>query len=158
MSEQHQIEKLNQIKDQLSQMVPPGFVGALIHDKVEILDAHPALASMLGYEPSELVGKTVLELASPEARSLILKKILLKYDEPYETVALKKDGTTFPIEIYSQAIAGHKNIRAMAIRAVTNRQETEVLAALHQAKSELELNLSNFQNQFVKKQIKGYLC
>ena len=55
-------------------------------------------------DPSEMVGRESLDLAAPECRELVRTRILESYEEPYEAVGLRKDGTTFQGEIHSKAI------------------------------------------------------
>ncbi len=61
-----------------------------------ILEANPALARIFGYEkPEELIGLNGLDFAAPEYHQLIRNNILSGSEEPYEVVALRKDGTRF---------------------------------------------------------------
>jgi len=141
-------EELREIKEKFSQAFSPGFKGIIIHEKVNILDVDQSLAKMFGYELPEIIDKTILELIIPEARSLILRNILLKQEGLFETVALKKDGTTFPIEICSRTIPGQERpVRAIAIREIPEHQQTKMLEAIQKAKSELEISLKASTNQ-----------
>jgi PAS domain S-box-containing protein len=74
-----------------------------IHDQGIILDANQTLARMFGYELSEVIGMNVLEFAAPKWRDFLLQKIQEGYEKPYEGMAMKKDGTFFPAEVYGRA-------------------------------------------------------
>jgi len=54
---------------------------------------------MLGYSRSELIGKPVMEVVAPESRDLVAEAIRSGRLEPYEHLALRKDGTVFPVEV-----------------------------------------------------------
>ena len=97
---------------------------------------------MFGYQPSEIIGMTALSLSTPESRSIVLRNILSKYEEPFAAIGLKRDGTTFPIEIFSRAIS-HRGqmIRVMGIRELTEREPAEVVRTLQEAKKELKIEV-----------------
>ncbi len=82
---------------------------------------------MFGYdEASEVVGKTPLDFVAPESRDLVRQRVSSGYEEPYEAVGLKKDGTTFDIEVRGRITSyrGH-NVRVTALRDITERKRAE---------------------------------
>ena len=78
--------------------------GILIHDHGTIKDANQAIAEMFGYKTDELIGMNGFELLASESRDLALKHIQTGYLEPYEAVALRKDGSKFPVELQAKMI------------------------------------------------------
>ena len=50
---------------------------------------------MFGYTDKELKTKSVLDLATPETRPIVLESIIKGYEKPYEAMGLRKNGTTF---------------------------------------------------------------
>jgi PAS domain S-box-containing protein/putative nucleotidyltransferase with HDIG domain len=102
------------------------FEGLIIHDKGKILGVNRQFAKMHGYKISELFEIDAFAPVAPESRDLILKHIQEGYEKPYEAVALRKDGSTFPIEIRAKKIPYHgKMVRATAIRDITERRQAE---------------------------------
>lgn len=100
--------------------------GVVVHEKGRIIDANHTLAAMFGYEEAELIGMTALELAAPESRELITKSITTGSDKPYEVTGLRKDGSTFPIEVRSRAMSYQgRMVRVGALRDITERKEGE---------------------------------
>ena len=107
--------------------------GIAIHEEGRILEMNRAFAAMFGYEPSELVGTSVLELLAPEYRDTAFDSIMSGYEEPYEAVYLKRDGSASPLEIrgrpttYQGRMAGVATVHDIADR---KHIEEELKAAL----------------------------
>ena len=100
--------------------------GALIHDEGRILDANSTLAMIFGYEASELIGMDAPDLVAPECRDFTLQKRLAGCEEPYEAVALRRDGTTFPFELCGRAVRWDgRAVRMVAVRDLTERKRAE---------------------------------
>lgn len=119
-------ESLRESESHFRQLAEASFEGIAIHDKGNILDANGSLASMFGYEPSEIIGKNALDLTAPESRDLVLRNIMADYDKPYEAVGLRKDGTTFTAELIGKPIQYKgKTLRITAIRDITCQKQFE---------------------------------
>lgn len=149
-------DELEEIKRDFPQPFQGNGVGIIIHEKINILATNQVVALLFGYEPAELPTKTILDLTAPDARSIILKHTLLKYEQPYDAIGLKKDGQTFAIQIRSKAISYRgRMVRATAIREITERQQGEVLEALQRVKSELEAQVRDTTTElrFVNRQL-----
>ena len=132
------IQDLEKISQRFNQSTSAKFEGIIIHKKFRILDVNQTLATMFGYQAPELIGGTILELIAPEARSIVLRNTMVKYEQPYEAVGLKKDGSTLVIEIVSKAISYQEYpLRVMGMRAITLKQTEAVLEDIRQTKAEL---------------------
>ena len=74
-----------------------------INEKGTIISANNSVKRILGYEPSELLGKSVEILAPEELRSEqkenITKAMNKGFLESYETTRIAKDGTQIPVDI-----------------------------------------------------------
>jgi PAS domain S-box-containing protein/putative nucleotidyltransferase with HDIG domain len=102
------------------------FEGIILHDEGKIVDINKQFSTMHGYERAELIGMDSLTPIAPESREIVLKHIQEGYEKPYEAVALKKDGSTFPIEICGKTISYHgKIVRVGAVRDITERKRAE---------------------------------
>ncbi|MBI5198515.1 MAG: PAS domain S-box protein [Nitrospirae bacterium] len=100
--------------------------GIAIHEEGKILLVNRSFARMFGYELSEVIGRNALELAAPESRDLVSQNILSGYDEPYNAVGLRKDGTTFIAEIIGKNMQYQdRPVRITIIRDITERKEAE---------------------------------
>jgi PAS domain S-box-containing protein len=102
------------------------FEGVLVHDNGTILDANETLARMVGYEVSELIGMEASRLVAPESRDFVLRTRLSGYEEPYEAVGLRKDGSTFPAELCAKTVPyDGRTVRVVAIRDVAARKRAQ---------------------------------
>jgi two-component system cell cycle sensor histidine kinase/response regulator CckA len=102
------------------------FEGVVIHDKGKVLDVNRQFATMHGYEVSELLEIDTFTSIAPESRDIVLKHIQEGYEKPYEAVALRKDGSKFPMEIHAKKIPFHgKMVRAATIRDMTERKKAD---------------------------------
>ncbi|MFH1321215.1 MAG: PAS domain S-box protein, partial [Bacteroidota bacterium] len=97
-----------------------------IHDSGKILEVNKTFWKMFGYKEKEVVGMSALDLAAPESRELILKNIITGYEKQYEAVGLRKDGSSFYIELTGKAIPyKDKKARVTVVRDITERKRTE---------------------------------
>lgn len=102
------------------------FEGILIHEPGAILDVNKRFAEMFGYERSELIGTDSVNLVEPAQRKPMAKNWRERIMDLYDSVGLRKDGSTFPMEIKPSEIPYHgRLVRAAAVRDVTERKLAE---------------------------------
>ncbi len=103
------------------------FEAIVFHDQGVLLAANSQFYNMFGYQADELIGKPILEKAlAPESIQIVKEKIVSGSFESYEAVGMKKDGTTFPIEVRPRKWEmGGKQLRAVAIRDLSERKNLE---------------------------------
>ena len=119
-------EALRESEKRLQSLADATFEGIIFTDRGEILDANETHAAMHGYELPEIIGKSVLELAVPKCRDWVRQNILSESEEPYEVVAMKKDGTPFDVEIRVKPSSYRgRDVRVAAVRDVTERKAFE---------------------------------
>jgi diguanylate cyclase (GGDEF)-like protein/PAS domain S-box-containing protein len=119
-------EALRRSEERLRSLADSAFEGIIISDKGEILEANQALTKMLGYELGEMIGRSALEFIVPEHRELVWQKIATEDEEPYEIVAVRKDGTLIHLEVRGRAFYYRgRRVRVTAVRDVTERRAFE---------------------------------
>jgi PAS domain S-box-containing protein len=102
------------------------FEGIALTEQRIVVDLNDQLAQMLGYERSELIGMPVMEVVAPESRDLVAEAIRTNRLEPYEHLALRKDGTVFPVEARARTTwIDDRQLRVTAIRDITERKRLE---------------------------------
>lgn len=119
-------EALHEAEDRFRFLSESTFEGLVIHEQGRIIDANHALATIYGYEHHEMIGLSVLDLATPESHDMIRHNLQIGHDRPYETVGLRKDGSTFPIEVHSKPTYYRgRPIRVASVRDITARKRAE---------------------------------
>ena len=102
------------------------FEGISIAERGTIIEANQQLARMLGYEVDELIGMDLMACVAPTSRELVREHGSAGFDQPYEHLALRKDGTSFPVEVRGKTITYRgRPVRAAAIRDITARKQAE---------------------------------
>ncbi|HQI82589.1 MAG TPA: PAS domain S-box protein, partial [Deltaproteobacteria bacterium] len=102
------------------------FGGIGIHERGIILDCNQGLADMTGYSPDELIGMNGLNLIAPEWREHVMEKIVTGYERTYEVRGLRKDGSTYPLEIHGKNVPYHgRTVRVTEFRDITDRKQAE---------------------------------
>ncbi len=111
--------------------------GVAISENGIVVDANQAMASLFGYSIEEFIGMNILEVAAPESHQLIKDKIRSGYEKPYEAVGLKKDHSTFLMEICGKSIVYQgTSARVTTIRDITDRKRIEEVLSVAKAKAE----------------------
>jgi PAS domain S-box-containing protein len=125
-------EALRESEERFKALAEATFEGVAITQDGKIVETNAVFAEMFGYEHSEVIGMTPLDLAAPEFREALRNIRALGLEEPYEAVASKKDGTTFDIEVREKwsHYKGHP-VRVAALRDITERKKNE--AALRES-------------------------
>jgi len=102
------------------------FEGIVISDNGFFLDANDQFTRMVGCEASDLTGKKVMDFVAPESRDMVLGHIRSGYEQPYEHLAVKADGSIFPVEVCGKTIPYEgRNVRVTAVRDITERKQAE---------------------------------
>ena len=126
------------------------FEGILLDNNGIILNVNRVLAQIAGYEMDELIGKNGFELATVESQKLIRKNIASGYEKPYRVTAIRKDGSTFPVEIQAKIIPhGWQNIRVAPVRDITERHKENLLKLQNQTLIELASSKAFIQGSLI---------
>ncbi|MCA9893332.1 MAG: PAS domain S-box protein [Anaerolineae bacterium] len=121
-----QAQALRQSEARFRALSEAAFEGIAIHDQGRILDANHSALAMFGLDTSDLEGLTIQRIVPPESFAVAARHIAEDYDKPYEITGLRKDGTTFPIEIQAKSIANDGGrVRVVGVRDLTVRKELE---------------------------------
>lgn len=101
--------------------------GLLFVNQDIIRDTNSVVLRMLGIDESqELVGKYYTDVIAPKYRVELSGQNLLQDGRTYETVALRKDGVTFPVEIQSRQVNFEgESIHVISLRDITEKKKTE---------------------------------
>jgi len=153
----------NQAKDSIFLIDP------VIDDGPVILEANKAACDTHGYTYEEIIGKTIASLDDAEAEKEVperTRRLLAGETLVFEANHVRKDGSTFPVEISAQIIQIDGKSLILAIdRDITKRKETERIlkaklielqefydfATVRERKiNELNLKISELQSELAK--------
>jgi PAS domain S-box-containing protein len=119
-------EALRESEQRFRRLSASTFEAIVIHDQGRIMEANQTFAKMFGFKLSEVNGMQGLDLVAPESRDLVSRNILSGSEKPYEAVCLRKDGSTFPVEICAGSIPYEGSMaRVKVIRDITERRIVE---------------------------------
>ena len=133
---QEQVDALRESEERLRRLSDASSEAIVITDNDTIVDANEGAVKLLGYEASELIGRGVLELIDPEALPLATERIRTNSEEPYESAALRKDGTVVPIAVRGKPFPYHgRTVRVTLMRDLS--EERNVQEALRVSEQQL---------------------
>ncbi|MCB9419487.1 MAG: PAS domain S-box protein [Ardenticatenaceae bacterium] len=127
ITEQKEAEqRLRESEERLQRFSAVTTEGIIFHHQGKIVDANRALTQMFGYKQEEVIGCEVLDFVAPESFELVMQKIALGVEEPYEALSIRKDGMIFPVEIVARAYEYQgQNMRVACIHDITERKRIE---------------------------------
>jgi two-component system, sensor histidine kinase and response regulator len=102
------------------------FEGIALSEGGRVLEVNKSFVEMFGYGASEVVGMPAVDFVASESREAVAEHISTGSPEPYEAVALRKDGTNFDVEIRGKSSEYQgRVVRLTAIRDITARKRAE---------------------------------
>ncbi|MFZ5799038.1 MAG: PAS domain S-box protein [Desulfobulbaceae bacterium] len=105
-----------------------------LDDGITIKSFNPAASRLFGYEPEEVIGRSIYTLfrLPEEFRQLSGRDVYLDEDfilvteTPYELTGIRKDGSIFPVEIsLSETQLGEERLTIAMVRDLATRKQTE---------------------------------
>jgi PAS domain S-box-containing protein len=115
-------------EERFARMAEATFEGIGIDEGGVLVDANDQLAKMFGYEMIELIGLKVEDLIAPESRAWVQAQTDRQTSEPYEHLALRKDGSIFPVEVHAKRIQFQSRMVVVAaIRDITERKQQQAI-------------------------------
>lgn len=96
-------------RDQFHNLIRAFKFGAIVHQNGELVFINEAAADMHGYDVEDATGRKISEFVAPESLPMILERAAARLQgeatqDVYEYQALKKDGTSFPVQLGAQTI------------------------------------------------------
>jgi two-component system, cell cycle sensor histidine kinase and response regulator CckA len=127
ITERKQAEQaLRESEERFRRLSEATFEGIGICGNDRILDANTQLAEMVGYTHPELIGMPTDQLVAPESRSLVREYVQGGQLDRYEHLALRKDGSVFPVEVRSRPLPEQGlNMRVTIVRDISERVATQ---------------------------------
>lgn len=121
-------EALRESEEKFRALSDATFEAIFLSEKGVCIGQNLSAAKMFGYSAEEALERSTIDWIAPEVREVVSDHMLSEDGEPYETIALRKDGTTFPCEIQGKMIHhGDRTIRVTALRDITDRKKASEL-------------------------------
>jgi PAS domain S-box-containing protein len=119
-----QAQALRESEERFHRLVDSAFEGWVIHQAGRIVMVNPTFASTFGYNQTELIGKLLADLSTPEGHGVTQVAIEENRTAPYETVGLRKDGSQIPIKVAGQPCTFNgKPARIAAVHDLTAEKQ-----------------------------------
>ncbi len=117
-------QALRESEEQFHYLADAALEAIFINQEGICLLANQAAADMFGYQLSELIGMFGTDFIAPESHQIVKEHMLTGSPEPYEVLALRKDGSTFPAAIKAKTMLYKgETVRVTAVRDITEQVE-----------------------------------
>jgi PAS domain S-box-containing protein len=124
-------DQLEETREKYRGLSEASFESIFISEKGICIEQNHTAEKIFGYTNNEAIGRFGTEWIVPEYRDIVLNHMLTSYEEPYEAVALRKNGTTFPCMLNAKMMHYKgRNVRVTSLNDITERKKAE--AAIHQ--------------------------
>ncbi len=121
------LQKLQENEERFRKLSELTQEGLLFVQEGKIKDCNTVMVNILGYEEAkEILQKNYIDFIAPKYRFEWQQNNFLKNNEIKETVAIRKNGDTFPIEIQARNTQyKNESINIISIRDITEKKRTE---------------------------------
>ncbi|MEO8397480.1 MAG: PAS domain S-box protein, partial [Chloroflexota bacterium] len=120
--------ELGESEARFHNLLDASFETIVVHRNGIIIDVNAAVETLVGYKPSEIIGKDAFTFVEPPYHKLMLKHMETNSGEPYEVALRHKNGAVLHAEMRgkSQSYRGEQ-VRVVAVRDITDLKNAEEL-------------------------------
>jgi PAS domain S-box-containing protein len=120
------VTKLKTSQQRYKRLSQAAFEGICIHDKGRIVDANPQFEHMFGFPSGQAKGADCYDLMAPQSMDMVKGYIKSGFEGPYQSIALKTDGSEFPIEVRARQVEmDGKRFRMAVFRDMTEQKKLQ---------------------------------
>jgi len=102
------------------------FDSIFFSEKGICIEQNQMAEKVFGYTTEEALGRYGTDWIVPEDRKILMDNMLAGIEEPYEVMALRKDGTTFPCMLSGKMMYYKgRNVRVTSLNDITDRKKAE---------------------------------
>lgn len=135
-------KELRESEERFKALHNASFGGIFIHDEGIIIDCNLGLSQITGYTLDELIGMDGILLMAESHRNQVIKNTSAGYEEAYEAMGLRKDGTEYPLWLEAKSIPYKgKMVWVVEFRDITKQKHAE--EALVQSEAKLSTMIAN---------------
>lgn len=127
ISSQKQVELHLAKSERRFRLIAESVLEAVIfHNDGVILDANRAAEIIFRTRLELIKGQQILDFVQPEFQESVIRRITNHYEEPYEVIGRRADGTSVEIEVFPREITYEKNrMRVAVVRDITEQKKIE---------------------------------
>jgi PAS domain S-box-containing protein len=118
------LNALRQNEQDFRSLSQAAFDAVLLHEKGRVVSANAQAAAMFRCDVSSLIGRSVFDLTAPEYHAVVRDHVGKDSSARFESVAVRADGTTFPVEVCGVSTDGEGR-RVVALRDLTAQKNAE---------------------------------
>lgn len=155
-------DELREKEERYRALSAASFEAIFISENGICIDANQKATEMLGYEFEEIIGKCGTDFIAPESKELVKQNMLSGYEEPYEAIVQRKDGSTFYSEIRGKMMDFKgRSVRVAVLHDIDGRKQAEKRLIFREniiesasssiATCDLDYNMSYANPTFLKK-------
>lgn len=134
--------ELRESEERFKALHNASFGGIFIHDEGSIIECNLGLSEITGYTLDELIGMDGILLIAESYRNQVIKNTNAGYEEAYEAMGRRKDGTEYPLWLEAKSIPYKgKMVRVVEFRDITKQKYAE--EALVQSEAKLSTMIAN---------------
>lgn len=102
------------------------FAGLSICENNRYVEANNQLGRMLGYQPSEMIGRELTDFIAPEERERVLDNIRAGQEVFLEHTMIRKDGTRIQVEVHGRTVEiSGRRLRFSTLRDITEQKRAQ---------------------------------
>jgi PAS domain S-box-containing protein len=117
---------LEEISEKYRGLSEASFESIFISEKGVCIEQNLAAELMFGYSTEEALTRYGTDWIVPEDREMVMNNMISGHQEPYEAMALRKDGSTFPCVLLGRMMQYKgKNVRVTSLTDITARKNAE---------------------------------
>ena len=100
--------------------------GIVISEAGLVVEVNRAFCALFGYSEREVIGRNATDLITRSNVDAVKRAIDANEEGTYETTCVRKDGTTFDVEVSAKRLPGYANVRRVAaIRDISDRKAVD---------------------------------
>jgi len=113
--------------ERFRRLAQASFEGIFVIFQDKISDTNHVVGTLLGYKPSEFLGKSLVDFIPEKDRAQVQQNLQKGMIKPFETLAKKKDGSTIAVELQARTIPVQEQpFLFVSIRDVSERNQNLV--------------------------------
>ena len=132
VSESRQLQdSMRESEDRFRRLADATFEAITVTDGGIHIDVNKRFEEMYQYSREEILGTRPFQFMTEASREVVKQHMNQGFEEPYEVMSLRKDGSTFPTEVRGRAIPYRgKTVRVTVLRDISERKRAEAAQTL----------------------------